>query len=184
MSNALSLTAAAIVACLLLYIYPIGKSYETQDQMSYAIVYKSVSKFADSVRSKGYITPAMYREFTAELDATGNMYKIEMQHDEKRYHPVYSDPADETTFLGDYEVYYEARYTPQIMEVLFPEQGSAVPEQERKYLLKQYDYFTVRVSNTNTTKATLVRNFLNMGSSGNVVRIHIPYGGMVLNEDY
>ncbi|MDQ0110652.1 hypothetical protein [Paenibacillus harenae] len=184
MSNALSLTAAAIVACLLLFIYPTGKSYEQQDQLAYSIAYKSVTNFTDSVRSKGYITPAMYREFESELDATGNLYSIELQHDEKRYHPLYSDPADDATFQNDFDVYYEARYTADIMDVLFPEDGSSVTEEDRKYLLKQYDYFTVHVVNTNRTKATLVREFLNMGFSGNADRINIPYGGMVLNEDY
>lgn len=184
MSNALSLMAAALVACLLLYLYPVSQSYEQQDQISYNIVYKSVTTFVDSVRSKGYISPAMYNDFMNELDKSGNLYEIEMQHDQKLYNPVYDNPSDASTFQNRYEVYYDSVYTEDILSVLYPENELPVSDSERKYLLKQYDSFSVTVTNSNTTKATLVRNLLNLSDSGNKVRIYLPYGGMVLNEDY
>ncbi len=182
MSNVLSLITAAIVACMLLFIYPVSKSYEQQDQVSYSVAYKSVTKFADSVRSKGYITPEMYTDFMRELDLTGNLYKVELQHDQKLYYPIYTDPADPSSFQMDFEVHYQSNYSDHIMDVLFPK--DLVSAAERKYYLKQYDYFLVTIHNTNVTKGTLVRQFLNMSPGGDETRIYIPYGGMVLNEDY
>ncbi len=183
MSNALSLTAAAIVACLLLYIYPIGKSYEQQDQIAYSIAYKAVTKFTDAVRSKGYITPVMYNDFMAELETSGNLYRVELQHDRKLYNPIYADPADPSSFQTDFEVYYQSSFSEDIMEVLFPDNATPAADPARRYLLKQYDYFSVKVANTNTTKAGLVKNMLHLSDS-DAARILIPYGGMVLNEDY
>lgn len=184
MSNALSLTAAAIVACLLLYLYPVGQSYEQQDQIAYNIAYKAVTKFTDSVRTKGYITPDMYTDFMDELDRSGNLYDVQLQHDAKKYNPIYEDPADSDTFLSDYEVYYESFYTEDILARLFPDNPASVADEERRYELKQQDYFSVTVRNTNATNADRIRSFLNRSELDGTSRIYIPYGGMVLNEDY
>jgi hypothetical protein len=184
MGKILSLICASIVACALLYLYPTFHTYEQQDQISYNVAYKSVTNFVDAVRNKGYITPAMYKDFTSELAVTDNIFDIRMEHHQKRYNPVYTDPGNGATFQQTYEVYYDGFYTEKIMSRLFPNNSLAVTDPNRRYDLQVGDMFTVTITNTNVTKATLVRDFLTHTSTGDPLRIYIPYGGMVVNEDY
>jgi hypothetical protein len=184
MAKVLSLICAAIVACGLLYLYPALNSYEQQDQIAYNMAYKAVTTFVDSARTKGYITPTMYNDFHRELDLTGNLYDVQMEHKRKQYNPIYTDPADPASFEGKYEVYYDGFYTDKIMATLFPNNSLPVTDPSRRYFLQVGDTFSVTVKNKNVTKATLVRDFLTNGNTGDPTRIYIPYGGLVTNEDY
>ena len=65
---------------------PAGEMARRQDDLSRLVVYQSVTKFVDSVRTKGYITPIMYNDFLQELATTGNIYNVEMEHHHKKYH--------------------------------------------------------------------------------------------------
>ncbi|MFB5268096.1 hypothetical protein ACE41H_15115 [Paenibacillus enshidis] len=174
---------AIILACLLLYFYPMQTAYQQQDQIAYNIAYQATTNFVDAVRSKGYITPTMYKDFTRELGVS-NLYDIQMEHKAKQYNPVYLDPLDAATFTGKTDVYFEARYTESILAVLFPVGGGSDIADNRKYYMREGDFFTVTVRNTNTTKAVLMHNFLTNDHSGDSTRIYIPYGGMIVNEDY
>ncbi|KEO82778.1 hypothetical protein [Tumebacillus flagellatus] len=185
--DSISKVFALILAILLLYFYPMSEGYERQDDISYMVALKAVTEFTDSVRNKGYITPQMYNDFFDELQKTGNTFDVQMERQQKRYDPVYSDttPTKPTaSFLGSYQVNYEEFYTQQIMDELFPDdQTKGLDDPSRVYKLNAGDFFKVTVVNTNKTAATLLRDFLNNGSS-ETERIVIPYGGMVLNEDY
>ncbi|TVX85615.1 hypothetical protein [Paenibacillus agilis] len=183
MSKYLTLIFATIVALGLLYIYPIFKNYDQMDQIAFNITQKATTEFVDAVRSKGYITPVMYEDFMEALDTTNNMYDIQMQHDEKKYNPKYGDPADPNSFQGDFDVYYDSFFTDEIMNVLFPDNEKDMNDPSRRYVLRMYDYFAVTVKNTNTTNATLMRDFLTNSITPDPTRIYIPYGGMVLNEN-
>ncbi|MDP4095284.1 hypothetical protein OIN60_00565 [Paenibacillus sp. P96] len=174
---------AIILACLLLYFYPMQAAYQQQDQIAYNLAYQATSNFVDSVRNKGYITPAMYNDFTREL-GTSNLYDIQMEHRAKQYNPVYLDPLDATTFTGKTDVYYDARYTKSILASLFPGGSSSDLAESRRYYMREGDFFSVTVRNTNTTKASLLHNFLTNDQTGDSTRVYIPYGGMILNEDY
>lgn len=182
--NAISKMIAAILAVLLLYVFPIADSYEKQDDISFLITNKLIVNFADSVRNKGHITPAMYNDLVQALGLTGNTFDIQIEHLHKRYTPVYTDPADSGTFQLKFEVNYDGFYHEQIMSVLFPDNGLLVDDPNRIYKLNVGDYVSVTVRNTNRTNATLLRDFLNQSNTGDGTIINIPYGGMVLNEDY
>ena len=184
MPKAILLIASAIVAVMLLFLYPTYQAYEQHDRIAFQVAHKAVTEFVDAVRSKGYITPSMYEDFMEALDTSGNLYDVQMQHDRKRYNPIYTDPADSGSFTGQFEVYYDSVFTEDIMKVLFPDNSLPKDDPSRIYRLKVMDYFSVTVKNTNTTKATLVREMLNGFVSGDTTRIFITYGGMVLNEDY
>ncbi|MGM1023177.1 MAG: hypothetical protein ACQEXV_22325 [Bacillota bacterium] len=183
-SKYISIPFAAIIAIALLYFVPLLSSYEQHDQISYNIAYNAVTNFVDSVRNKGYITPRMYSDFTRELGSTSNMFEIQMEHKAKRYNPIYTNPSDETTFTGTAEVYYDAAYQESILATLFPDNGSQDNDPSRRYYLKEGDFFTVTVKNTNITNATLLFDRLTNGTTGDPTRIYIPYGGLINNEDY
>ncbi|MCY9763231.1 hypothetical protein M5X06_22090 [Paenibacillus alvei] len=183
MTRVVSILFAAFIAVILIYLYPTSKSYDQQDQIAFNIVQKATTEFVDAVRSNGYITPKMYEDFIRTIDVTQNMYDVQMQHDERNYNPIYHDPANVGSFQEKYEVYYESFFTEQIMKVLFPDNGKDISDPSRRYVLHTYDYFSVVVKNTNTTNATLMRDFLTNSVTSEPTRIYIPYGGMVLDEN-
>ncbi|NMO95949.1 hypothetical protein [Paenibacillus lemnae] len=184
MSNALSKWFAALLSVLLLYLLPAWEGARRQDDLSRLMVMQSVTKFTDSIRMKGYISPGVYNDFRKELGAAGNVYQVEMEHQHKRYHPEYSDPADPATFLGRYSVVHDAYYTSDIMQVLFPESELSSEADERLYKLTAGDYFSVEVSNMSTTPYQIYSNVLTTTDPSAGAGIAYVYGGMVLNEDY
>lgn len=184
MSKYPSVLFAAIVACLLLYFFPINTAYEQQDQIAYNVAYKATTNFVDAVRNKGYVTPTMYNDFTKELNSISNIYDIQMEHKSKKYNPVYTDPADQSTFQNKADVYYDEFFQDDILAAIFPDNKLPVTDETRKYRLKVGDFFSVTVKNKNITNATVMKDFLTNGNTGDPTRIYIPYGGMVQNEDY
>ncbi|MEW4371682.1 hypothetical protein [Paenibacillus kandeliae] len=181
MSNAILKIFAALLAVLLMGIWPIYTAYSSQDSNSQIIVLNTVTKFVDSVRDKGYITPEMYQQFEDQLYLTGNTYDIQMEHQHKRYDPVYNDDG---SFQDSYQVNDEGYYNSQIRAKLFPAGNDNIHDPARMYKLAAGDYFSVTVKNTNRTMATLMGDLLFNGGSAPNEKIVIPYGGMVLNEDY
>ncbi|MBL0385852.1 hypothetical protein JJB07_04240 [Tumebacillus sp. ITR2] len=179
--NSISKVFALILAVLLLYFYPMSEGFERQDDISYMVALKAVTTFTDSVRNKGYISPQMYNDFFTELQTTGNTFDVKMEHQHKRYDPTIPDPSNPTQ--DKYVINYDEFYTQQIMDLMFPDNTTGIDDPSRRYEMQAGDYFKVTVVNTNKTAATLMRDFLNNGSS-DTEKIVIPYGGMVLNEDY
>ncbi|WP_106767757.1 hypothetical protein [Paenibacillus faecalis] len=184
MSNSVSKWFAAFLAVLLLYMVPAAESARRQDDLSRIVVYQSVTKFVDSVRTKGYVSPQMYQDFTRELDATGNLYEITMEHQHKKYHPEYMDPADPQTFQNQFSVVYDAYYEDEILKQLFPDTGLPLDHDDRKYKLTAGDFFQVGVRSLNRTPSLVLFDALTGSNSGDRSAISFPYGGMVLNEDY
>lgn len=159
---------------------PVYQNYQRQDDLAYQVAYQAVTDFVDNVRTKGYISPQMVEDFETNLELGSYLYKTEFIHEKKAYTPVYSDSGD---WSGEYVVDYDEYYKSQIMPHLFNE-SHGKPKAERKYLLSEGDFFTVRVENMTRTKSSMLREFLIAGNSGDGVEIVIPYGGLVLNEDY
>jgi hypothetical protein len=174
---------AILIAILLLYVFPISAAYDNQDDVSELVVLRAVTSFVDAVRDKGYISPTMYSDFVDAIQATGNTFAIQMEHDHKRYDPVYTDPLNPATFQNEYAIHYDAFYSVQILNVLFPNTTAAKDDPNRRYMLAVGDYFYVVVKNTNRTNGTILHDFINNASSRDE-KIFIPYGGMVRNEDY
>lgn len=184
MGKHLLLVAGAIVSALLLYMYPTLNSFENEDQITFNIAYKSVHNFVNTARNKGYITPTMYEDLQREISATGNIFDIEMLHQQKKVIPVFEDPLDSTTFTGEFQVHYDEYYTDQILSVLFPDTPYDKTDPRRFYYMSIGDHFQVIVSNRNYTKATVLRTRLLNAELDNPTRIYIPAGGMIHNEDY
>nr|WP_059040717.1 hypothetical protein [Paenibacillus rubinfantis] len=184
MMNYFGKVYVAILAALVLYLWPASETYERQDDVSYMLAFKAVTNFVDAARDKGYITPQAYNDFINELLLTGNSYDVQLEHYHKRYNPVYTDPANPATFQNKFNVDYEGFYTNQIMAILFPKNTLPKNSEARKYKMSVGDYFSVKVTNKNRTNATIIRDMLNFGDSASNTRIYVPYGGMVMNEDY
>lgn len=166
-------------------IFPLYHQAEKQDALSQTVVHKAVTEFVDAARTKGYITPKMYLEFSQNLSATGNVFDIQMEHLHKKYNPEYADPSNPNTFKNSYQDYYDGHYTDEIMNVLFPENtGQPEDSDTRRYKMGLNDYFNVKVKNQNRTMATVLSDFITAGNSGGFSKIFMNYGGMVINEDH
>ncbi len=89
---------AILLAVLLLYIYPIYTAFQQQDDISELVVLRATTAFVDAVRDKGYISPTMYTDFRQTIEATGLDFDVQMEHESKKYVPVYDDPTRPETF--------------------------------------------------------------------------------------
>jgi len=181
--NSILKVFAVIIAILLLYIFPISAAFDQQDDVSELVVLRATTSFVDAVRDKGFISPSMYNDFLQAIHATGNTFDVQMEHGQKRYIPVYDDPARPETFRNEYEVHFDRFYNAQILHVLFPDSAAGKDDPSRRYKLHAGDTFYVTVKNTNRTNGTILHDFLNNASSPHE-KIFIPYGGAVRNEDY
>ncbi|MFB4321662.1 hypothetical protein RB298_04895 [Priestia sp. BR_2] len=183
--NSLSKIVAIIIGIFLFLLYPLYQQAQKHDELSQTVVHNAVTEFVDAARTKGFISPTMYSEFSQKLAATGNVFDIEISHLHKKYNPLYTDPADPNTFQKSFEAYYDGFYTDEIMKVLYPDQNIPEDSETRKYKLSLYDYLSVKVTNRNTTMAQVIQNSLfGLTEQGASSKIFVPYGGMVLNEDY
>lgn len=181
--NSIDKVFALFLALLLLFAWPIYESFQKQDDISSLVVLNAVSKFVDSARNKGYVSPAMYNDFVQEMQRTGNTFDVELEHHKKIIVPHYTNPLQPASFTGDISVEYDKFYNQQIMERLFPDSNEPITSTNRIYPMHIGDFFQVTVKNTNRTHATVILDFLTASRSPET-RIVVPYGGMVLNEDY
>ncbi|RRJ65918.1 hypothetical protein EHV15_25585 [Paenibacillus oralis] len=184
MTNALSKITSALLAVLLLYLFPAVQTAQREEDIRYLAAYHALTEFADAVRTKGYISPVMYEEFTRNLEAEGNHYDIELEHWHKKYHPEYGDPADPNTFQGRFTVVYDAYYTEEILGVLFSENQAATSEEQVKYKLQAGDFFSVTAKDRSRSPYDVLSEFLYGTKAAAVYKNVLTYGGMVLNEDY
>ncbi|WP_433946597.1 hypothetical protein [Paenibacillus sp. SN-8-1] len=183
MINSLSKILAALLAVLLLYFVPAVQHAKTQEDITFLTAYHALTEFVDSVRNKGYISPVMYEDFQTELGESGGLFNVELEHQHKKYHPEYADPASASTFLNEYSVQYEGHHTGELEEVLFPDNSEEKESKKRKYYLQMGDYFTVSIQRKDQSALSVLTSMLYNSSS---VQEEGPlhYGGMVLNEDY
>lgn len=184
MGNALSKIAAAILAVVLIFLFPAVQSAQRQEDIRALAAYNTLVQFADAVRSKGYVSAEMYEDFTRELETTGGVYDIGLEHRHKKYHPEYEDPADPATFKDEFSVVYDSNYTASILQVLFP---SSLPKGEAvigRYDLAAGDYWSVTLNKVSRSPFEVLSGFVyGMVSTSGQIR-QLSYGGMVLNEDY
>lgn len=189
MPNALSKITAALLAVVLLYLVPATQAAEREEDIRVLSAYNTLVQFTDAVRNKGYLSAQMYEDFTAEIGNIGYVYDIDLEHKHKKYHPEYLDPANAASFQDDFSVQYDAYYTGDLLNELFPNppaNGGSVGDVEstsHKYKMEQGDYFTVTIVKRSVTSYEVLSSFL-LGIVSGKGSDSLTYGGMVLNEDY
>lgn len=184
MPNFISKFFASLIALGVLFLFPTYQIYKKQEDLAYLNAYQTVTEFVDNVRTKGFITSQMVEDFQQQLHLGDVLYDVEMVHKHKIYTPVYTNTSDLNSYTGEYSVDYEEFFVTQIMDYLYGDSGKG-PIESRKYKLEKDDYFEVYVENKTKFKSTMLFDYITLNaSSDNAVVISIPYGGMVLNEDY
>ncbi|HEX3028799.1 MAG TPA: hypothetical protein VHT34_05760 [Clostridia bacterium] len=167
---------ALILAVLLLFVAPILLMFENQDETSRIYVLSETSKFVDSVRSLGYISPTFYEDYQKKLSNTNNLYEIKMEHYHLSHDPVYTDFSDASTFQNDFKVNYKAAYNQEILEKIYPTSNT-----RDLYKMSKGDYFCVLVYNKNKTFATKIQEML-YSTPLSASKIVVNYGGVVKDE--
>ncbi len=170
MGDVLEKIFAVILIVILMFFFPLLDSFERMDDLSYMTVYSATVKFVDSVRNTGHITPQMYTEFLQMIDATGNIYTVEMLHRQENYYPNGPDNAIKL---------YDENYTTQILDIMKDGTGAITKNYDN---FEIGDYFYVSVKNQNFTPATTMKNAL-MGQLVDATTIMVPYGGMIRNVE-
>lgn len=180
LDNSLWKILSFIIVLYLLFIFPLLHSLERQEEIACQIAYNETNNFVDSVRDRGYLTPAMLEGFQRQLSQTGNSYELALEHLHKQYIPNYSDPGDPTSFLGTYEIVEEAFYETEIRSILYPG-DLTVPVDKRVYKMNQGDMFSVSLRSTSPSLASALKRLLLLQTT-DMTTLLVHLGGMIQNE--
>lgn len=175
MKDNLSIVITVIVLVLLMVIFPLYNFFERQDDMSYNLVLKATTNFADQVMNNGYIDQNTYDKFVTELGNTGNVYDIQIEAHRK----VLTDATTANTYIE--QSYID--YTDDIFESITNTTDSNLMKKSLKnniYLLNPKDEIYVKVKNSNTTMAGALFNAIIPASKK--TRIEVNYGGIIKNN--
>ena len=178
MKDNLSIVITIIVLVLLMVLFPLYNFFERQDDMSYNLVLKATTNFADQVMNNGYIDQNMYNNLVNELGNTGNIYDIQIEAHRK----VLTKDKDNITSDTYVEQSY-IDYNDDIFNSL--EKSNGVMDKQLKnniYLMNENDEIYVKVKNSNTTLAGSLFNSIIVTSSK--TRIEVNYGGIIKNNSW
>lgn len=174
MRDNLSIIITVILLVLLMVIFPLYNFFERQDDMSYNLVLKATSNFADEVMNNGYIDQRVYDNFVNELGNTGNIYDIEVEAHRKVLTAAGNDSYEEQSFID---------YNDDIFKVIEDSTSSNLMQKSIKnniYYFNPKDEIYVKVKNSNMTMAGALFNAIIPTSDK--TRIEINYGGIIKNN--
>ena len=152
MSDSLITIIAIFLAAVLMFGFPLIAISEMNDTEAQAMIQSYTVEYVNTVLSKGKITKDDYDAFIQKLAATGNYYEVEYNVQVADGNPGKKEQNGE---MGD--TTYYGIYTTQVEEYL---------NKNGVYLLKEGDYITVYVKNTNTTISQMIKSAL-YGITGN-----------------
>jgi len=169
--NAFEKIVAILVACVLLFLYPIYSMASKTDSVVQTYVGDQTATLVDSIRSTGKLTYDMYTSYLKRLTSTDNLYDISITHQHAVYYPVYDDDNNAT---GDVMLKYTNTYEDDILDELYF--GSGV------YQFSEGDYVSVKLTNTNRTMADIMEGII-LKKSKIGVSIYASYGGRIRDEN-
>ncbi len=173
MGDSLSIVFTIILAVLVMFLFPMMDTFERQDDLSYMAVYTATVDFVDAVRNTGTLTVDMYNSYLAQIQSTGNLFDVTMEHREYKVVPA-GDGASEVVYLY--------HYTSEIEKELNSKDSTDKDRNLLKkgglYTFNKGDYFYVSIKNRNKTQATLMEETI-YATHIDSFRIGVPYGGQI-----
>ena len=142
------------------------------DDIAQLTVTTQTTEFVDNVRTTGRLTMDDYSAFEQSIAATGNTYDIEMELQVLDENPGKKTTQADYTKIGE-NVYY-SMYTSQILDTIAPSGGA-----KKVLTLKEGDWFSATVKNTNTTLAQTLSNFFYTVTGNDTYVIAAEHGGYV-----
>lgn len=158
MSETLMTIIAIFAAALIMFVFPLMWTANSQEEISQTSVETLVANFVNTVATKGKITRIDYEDFIQKLHATGNTFDVEIEVQVLDDNPGKKTAFSSPNLIGE-NVYYSV-FTSTILGRLYGSNAENNIVEIGDYILKKGDYIIVNVKNTNITLATQVKNFL------------------------
>ena len=169
MGDSLITIVAIFLAAILMFVFPLAAISEMNDNEALAIVQSYTTEFVNKIRTKGKITRQDYDEYIQKLYATGNTYDVQFEVQIADANP---GKKTENQQIGDM-VYYSV-YTSQVEDKLAT----------GNYVLKEGDFVSVSVKNTNTTISQMIKNVLYSVTGDQSYVISAQASGAVVTTGY
>ena len=147
MSDTFITIIAVMVVAVIMFVFPIMATANQNDSITQTSVQTMVSDFVNTVAKEGKITTSNYDDFIQKLSATGNSYDVELEVQILDDNP--GAKGEENIKVIGKNIYY-SEFTTAIESKL---------NSEGAYKLKQGDYILAKVTNTNVTFGTQMKNF-------------------------
>lgn len=146
MSDTFITIMAVIIVAVIMFVFPLMATANQNDSITQTSVQTMVSDFVNTVAKEGKITRSNYDDFIQKLYATGNSYDVELEVQILDDNP--GAKGENIKVIGE-NIYY-SEFTTAIVSKL---------DSEGAYKLKQGDYILAKVTNTNVTFGTQMKNF-------------------------
>jgi hypothetical protein len=177
--DSIKFIAVIVLLIVTAVIMPSVRTSERHDNNAETMAIRATQEFVDTTRSKGYIDNRDYTVFTRKLDYTGLVFNVTIEYNKKRYQPLYGDPNDFYSFTDKFEVMYEGYYNEDILNILFPGNGTEQDDPSRRFNMRVGDLISVRVESMGTNVTSVLSR-----STSKYPDVPIIYedGGMIRDE--
>lgn len=165
---------AIILMILVLFLAPLAYFTQRQDTLMQNYVYSITKKFVNEIQQTGKITKEAYDDFILELDASGNVYDVQLIHSHKTITPKYQYTTVDNVITDDVTEYFSETYTDAILSSIYE-------EIDETYYLTKGDYITIKVTNKNKTLGTKLLQITSMHSI-DTAQLMAVYGGEIQDE--
>ena len=173
MGDTLITVIAIVLAAVLMFIFPLMTISDRTDDVSQLSVETATTEFVDDVRTTGKLTIDKYNSFVQTLSATGNTYDVEMEIQVLDENPGKKTTQAESTKIGE-NVYY-TMYTSQILDTIDQTKNG----KNVVLALKEGDFFSASVKNTNSTLSQQLKNFFYKVTGNDSYSIAAEHAGIV-----
>lgn len=173
MGDTLITIIAIFLAAVLMFVFPLMSISERNDDISQLGVQTATVEFVDNVRSTGTITQNDYDAYVQKIATTGNSYDIELEVKVLDENPGKKTAQTSQDKIGE-NIYY-SEYTSQVLEKIEKSTSKSMK-------LKEGDYISVNVKNTNTTIGQMLKNFFYSISGNDTYKIAASHSGVVMTN--
>ena len=162
---------AVAITVIAIFIAPVVNLANSNDDIVQSTVYSITTDFVADVRAQGKITQDMYMSFVSQLDNTGILYNIEMQHSYTSPVPEFDDTGKATGIEETENIVY----TDDILKSVYETNGV--------YTMHKGDVFSITVSNREATLGQKMRQIV-FKIPDTSSRILVKDGGVIRDENF
>ena len=166
MSDTFITIIAVIAVALVMFIFPLMTVSNQNDKITETSVRAIVSEFVNTAAKEGKITTSNYDGFIQKLYATGNTYSVELE-----VQVLDDNPGSKGTNAIGENISYSV-FTNDILKEL-------EDENDKVYELKKGDYVKAKVTNTNVTFGTQMKNFMYSIMGKDTIAIEVSESALV-----
>lgn len=155
MSDTLMTVIAIFIAAILMFVFPLMWTANSQEEISQTTVETLVANFVNNVATKGKLTKTDYEDFLYRLNSTGNSFDVEIE-----IQKLDDNPGRKTILTHEDKIGENIYYSVFTSTILNDDTLGIYKNTKGEFILNKGDYIIVNVKNTNTTLATQIKNFL------------------------